>query len=86
MWMQRSPLMFLSPACAAWFLAKLGNERIACAFLFCNCAEPCAVRALACEDLKVYVALQLAFLPNGGAPAHRAANDCAAAPRDSGSR
>src|SRR5712691_7028929 len=69
-----SILTWLSPVRSCLFLSKLGNERGACAALYCNCAGPNAARAPASEGRQVSAAHRPAFLPIGGAPERTAAS------------
>src|SRR5229473_4578868 len=81
-----STLTWRSPVYCCLFLSKLGNERVACAALCCNCAGPNAARVPACEGRQVSSVHQRAFLPIGGAPVHTAASGFLADLRDRESR
>src|SRR5713101_1037062 len=81
-----STLTCCSPAYVCLSLSELGNERIACAFLCCNCAEPNAAHALVSEGRQASAAHRRAFLASGDAPVHTAASGFLADSRDLGSR
>src|SRR6266851_1919748 len=81
-----STLTWRSQVCCCLLLSKLGNERVACAALWCNCAGPNAVRAPASEGRQVSAVRRRVFLPIGGAPVHTAASGFLADSRDRESR